>query len=110
MKYLRLLKKYLFVFVGALLFGLAAVKLKSAQRAENKATDRVQELTESQITIKDAEINAHVDIMKAKQKKTKEVRENALKTLDNISKHSGSVKSLLDDYNHDRVSKLTDSN
>ncbi len=103
MKYLRLLKKYLFVFVGAVLFGLAAVKLKSAQRGENKANDAIRDMTKAQIAKLDDGIRKDVDNLKAKQRRTKEVKENARKQLDKIGNESSSVKSLLDDYNHDRL-------
>lgn len=105
MKYLQLLKKYLFVFVGALLFGLAAVKVKSAQRGENKANNAVQDMVSGQINATDANIRESVRAMESKQAATKKAKENAIKKLDKIGEHSSSVKSLLDDYNHDRVSK-----
>jgi hypothetical protein len=103
MKYLSLLKKYLMVFVGAFLFGLAAMKVKSAQRGENKAAQRVRDLTDEVITIKDNEVNAAIDDLKRHQDKAKEARDNAVKKLDTISDNSNSVKSLLDEYNRDRM-------
>jgi len=103
MKYLRLLKKYIFIFVGAALFGLAAVKLSSANRGERKANDKVRELTQNQIDEIDKDIDKSVEALKSKQAKNREAKANAVKKLDKITKHSGSVTSLLDDYNHDRV-------
>ena len=105
MKYLRLLKKYLLVFVGAVLFGLAAVKLKSAQRGENKANEKYREQFELGVKAIDSDLQSSMEDLESKQNKSKQVKENALKKLDEIGKHSGSVKSLLDDYKHDRMPK-----
>lgn len=103
MKYLRLLKKYIFIFVGAALFGLAAVKLSSANRGERKANDKVRELTLNSINITSHEIDQSINSLKDKQAKNKEAKDNAFEKLDRITKHSGSVTNLLDEYNHDRV-------
>jgi len=103
MKYLILLKKYIWIFVGAVFFGLAAVKLKSAQRSENKANNKLREQTQSAIDVASEDIDKSVNNLKAKQAHSKEVKANAIKKLDSIAKNSGSVGSLLDDYNRDRV-------
>jgi cytochrome c-type biogenesis protein CcmH/NrfG len=105
-KYFKLIGKYLWVFVGAVLFGIAAVKVKAAQRSENRAAEKVREYSEEMIEIKDDEINLRVNNLEAKQrraKETRETRDDAIKKLDTISNNSGSVKSLLDEYNSERV-------
>jgi len=103
MKYLRLLGKYLWVFVGAVLFGLAAVKVKSAQRGERKANDKLRDLQEAEIDDYDDKIEVHVDNVKKAEERAHERREVALKRLDTIGKNSDSVGSLLDEYNRNRV-------
>jgi len=103
MKYWQLLKKYFFLFVGAALFGLAAVKLSVANKKEREANDKVRELTINAIEVKDEEIDASVFSLRKRQDENKEAKANAIKKLDNIADGSGSVKSLLDDYNRDRV-------
>ena len=103
MKYLRILKKYLFVFVGAVLFGLAAVKLKSARRAENKANDRLRDLQEEQIDDYDKKIDSHVANVKKAEERASQRKDNAIKTLDKIGENSSSVGDLLDEYNRKRV-------
>ena len=103
MEYLRLLGKYFWVFVGALLFGLAAVKVKSAQRAENKANDKLRDLQEAEIAEHDAKIQGHLNNVKKAEERSKTRREDAIKKLDTISKSSSSVSSLLDEYNSSRV-------
>jgi hypothetical protein len=100
MKYLRLLKKYFFLFVSATLFGLAAVKLSSANAKERKANDKIRELTQDKIDVTDEEINASVDSLKKRQRKNREAKVNAIKKLDGIANGSGSVKSLLNEYNN----------
>ena len=104
MKYMNLIGKYIWVFVGAVLFGIAAVKIKSAQRSENKQAQKVREAAEANIAVEDKIIEKNVDKLKSAQAHTKKVKNNAIKTLDNIAKQSGSVGSLLDDYNRDRLS------
>jgi len=103
MKYLLLLKKYIFLFVGAMLFGLAAVKLSSANKKEREANDEIRDLTQNAINVKDSEIEASVESLKKRQTKNREAKTNAINTLDKIADGSGSVKSLLDDYNRDRL-------
>ena len=103
MKYLRLAKKYIFLFVGAVLFGLAAVKLSSANKKEREANDKIRDLSEDTIARVDKEVKANVDSYLEKQRKNKEAKANAKKRLDKIAEKSGSVKSLLDEYNSNRV-------
>ena len=103
MKYLRILKKYLFVFVGAVLFGLAAVKLKSARRAEHKANDKLRELQEAEIDEYDQQIDKHVTQLKDAEARANKRKDDAIKTLDKIGDNSTSVSDLLDEYNRKRV-------
>ena len=103
MKYLQLLKKYFWVFVGAVLFGLAAVKVKSAQRGELKANNKLRDLQEAEIQDYDKKIEQRVESLKKAEAKTHKVKEDAIKRLDTISKHSGSVSDLLSEYNSKRV-------
>jgi len=103
MKYLKLLKKYLFVFVGAVLFGMAAIKVKSAQRSENKMSQKLRELAEAGIDDQDKIIAKNVNDLRKAQAHASKVKKNAIKKLDNISSNSESVGSLLNDYNRDRV-------
>lgn len=103
MKYLRVLKNYFFVFVGALLFGLAAVKLKSARRAEHKANNKLRELQEAEIDEFDKKIEKSVKKVRRSTERSVKRKENALKKLDQISDNSNSVRSLLDEYNSKRV-------
>lgn len=103
MKFLQTLKKYLFVFVGALLFGLAAVKLKSARRAENKANEKVREQFRGNINSTSEEIEDRMHSANRAKLLADKRREDALKKLDQISENSGSVGALLDEYNRKRV-------
>lgn len=103
MKYLSVAKKYLAVFIGAVLFGVAAVKVKSATRTEKKAADKVREYAESLDEASESKVSEMVDKMTESQVKAKKAKENAIKKLDAISSNSGSVKSLLDEYNSNRV-------
>jgi len=103
MKYLALLKKYIWVFIGAVLFGLTAVKVKSAGRSEKKASDRVRVLSEDAINAKSDDIQKAKDDLTASQEKVREVKDNGFARLDRISDSSSTVKSLLDDYNRHRV-------
>lgn len=103
MKYWQLFKKYILLFGGAVLFGLAAVKLSSANKREREATDEVRRLTVDAIEIRNAEIDASVSSMNKRQDKNREAKANAIKKLDKLSDGSGSVKSLLNDYERDRV-------
>ena len=102
MKYLRLAGKYIWVFVGAVLFGLAAVKVKSAQRGERKANDKLRDLQEQQIDEYDKKIDKHVDNVKKAGERSQTRRDNAIKRLDTIASNSESVGSLLDEYNSKR--------
>lgn len=110
MKYWQLFKKYILLFGGAVLFGLAAVKLSSANNREREAAGKVRDLMTDAIEIKDKEIDKSVDSLNKRQAKNREAKANAIKKLDSISDGSGSVKSLLDDYNRDRVHDIADGN
>ncbi|MDJ0952548.1 MAG: hypothetical protein QNJ81_02595 [Acidimicrobiia bacterium] len=103
MKYLRVLKEYLFVFVGAVFFGLAAAKYKSARRTESKANDKLRDLQEEQISDYDKKIEGHINNVKKAEERATKRKENALKRLDTISNNSSSVGGLLDEYNRKRV-------
>jgi len=103
MKYLALIKRYLYVFVGAVLFGLAAVKLKSARRSENKANDKLRDLQESEIEEYDEKIDHHVTKLKDAEARANKRKEDAIRKLDKISENSSSVSDLLDEYNSRRV-------
>lgn len=102
MKYLRILKKYILVFVGAVLFGLAAVKLKSARRGERKANDKLRDLQEQDIDQYDKKIEGHVEKIKKAEARAAKRKEDARKKLDQIDSNSSSVGDLLSEYNSKR--------
>ena len=110
MKYLKLFAKYIWVFVGAVLFGMAAVKVKAATRGENKANDKIRELMKADINEQDIIIKKSTDKLMAAQLHSREVKRNAVKRLDKIGESSNSVSSLLSEYNANRVHNVTDIN
>ena len=110
MKYVRLVIKYAGLFIGAVLFGLAAVKLSSANKREREQGQKVRDMTEGEIDASTNQIEKHVYKLADKQVKAKRAKENALTKLDKISDKSNSVKSLLDEYNRDRMQSDSDSN
>jgi hypothetical protein len=102
MKYWQLFKRYFWVFVGAVLFGLTAVRVKSAQRGERKANDKLRDAQEEDIDRYDKIINKRVDNLKRAEARSQKVRDNAIKRLDTIKDNSESVGSLLTEYNANR--------
>jgi DNA-binding protein H-NS len=103
MKWWNTTKKYFMVFMGALLFALAALKVKSAQRRENELYRRVRDLSDEDFEEKKVEIEEAVKELEKHQEVAKKVRINAVKKLDIVSENSGSVERLLVEYNRDRL-------